>query len=137
MNATCMHCKTDCRLTTGEEVYPHRIDLHHKSFWKCDNCGALVGCHPNTTTPLGFAADAETRRARMMLHESYLDPIWKAAQKEHRNRARRLVYDLLSRKMGLSAENTHTGKFTIEQCHEARQHLVGVSYVNLREMAAK
>ncbi|MGI9484465.1 MAG: zinc-finger-containing protein [Geminicoccaceae bacterium] len=53
MIATCLHCGGDCRLTDGAEIYPHRPDLADKQIWKCDACKARVGCHPDTTDPLG------------------------------------------------------------------------------------
>lgn len=120
----CLHCKTVAVLTNGLEVYPHRKDLHQKPIWICRNCGAYCGCHPNTTAPLGYPANKATRNARMKLHKLRLDPLWKprktASGKRKNGRFKRSeVYQFLQSRMGLSAEETHTGKFTIEQCREA------------------
>jgi len=41
----------------------------------CDDCGAMVGCHPNTHNPMGLMAVASIRRKRAKLHEAF-DPIW-------------------------------------------------------------
>lgn len=70
-------CSASARLVSGTEVYPHRSDLHNKWFWKCNLCrDSFVGCHPGTKKPLGIPADAETRKARQLVHY-YFDPIWK------------------------------------------------------------
>lgn len=121
----CLHCHKPCRLTDGREIYPHRPDLAKKPIWKCDPCKAHVGCHPGTQEPLGFAADAQTRKARMTLHSEMLDPIWKTAPKKRRSATRNAVYAFLSRAMGLDRDETHTGMWTIEQCRDAWRHLKG------------
>ena len=41
----------------------------------CDDCGAMVTCHPNTYAPMGKMANSAVRRMRVRLHE-LLDPIW-------------------------------------------------------------
>jgi hypothetical protein len=45
--------------------------------YHCTSCNAIVGCHPNTTTPLGPLANAYTRKLRACLHE-YIDPLWQS-----------------------------------------------------------
>jgi len=144
--ASCLHCDGACRLTDGKEVYPHRGDLWSKPFWVCDPCGARVGCHPGTTDPLGHAANAETRRARSMLHDRMLDPIWKTADRlyqidsrQERKKvlrvARRRTYAFLAEKMGLTTDETHTGMFTVEQCREAWAALKGQTAASIRAWA--
>lgn len=125
MTATCLHCKKRCRLTRGAEIYPHRKELANKPMYKCDPCNAVVGCHPGGGyKPLGFAANKKTRQARMQLHNQRLDPLWKYIPNPKQRRHRRTaLYKFLSKKMGLTAEETHTGMFTIEQCREAWRHL--------------
>ena len=34
----CPYCGKDVHLVTGEEIYPHRDDLHNKNFWLCEPC---------------------------------------------------------------------------------------------------
>ena len=121
----CLHCNGICRLTTGGEIYPHRPDLADRPIWKCDRCKAHVGCHPGTSEPLGFAADARTRKARSKLHEAMLDPIWRKAPRRERRKVRTAVYAFLSAKMDLPPDETHTGMWTVEQCHEAWLALEG------------
>ena len=131
MTALCLHCGTDCRLTDGKEIYPHRSDLHAKAIWKCDSCGAYVGCHPGGNKPLGHAADKETRSARMKLHNQMLDPLWKSAPKDVRHRSRHRVYAYLAEEMGLDREDTHTGMFCIEDCRRAWRALQGVTMADI------
>lgn len=108
--ATCLHCGGDCRLTSGAEVYPHREDLHDRPIWKCDGCSATVGCHRKTIRPLGHAADKETRRARMLLHDRMLDPLW--LSEPDRKSARSHVYKFLTWALGINRNECHTGSST-------------------------
>lgn len=124
----CLHCNRPCRLTTGKEVYPDHPKLSSKKIWKCDPCDAHVGCHGDSSDALGFAADYSTRRARSLLHERRLDPIWKAAPRKRRHSTRLAVYRFLSEAMCLPPEETHTTMFTIEQCREAWVALEGHDY---------
>lgn len=76
------HREVEARLTSGEEIYPHRPDLKLLPFWKCDTCGNYVGCHhmtKNPTRPLGCIPTPELREARKRLHK-LIDPIWKSGQ---------------------------------------------------------
>lgn len=115
MIATCIHCGGDCRITSGEEIYPHRPDLHHKPIWKCDPCDARVGCHQeDPSRPLGFAANAELRKARMMLHNMKLDPLWKGQETRRGD-----VYKFLANALGIKKEDCHTGHFDLERCRAA------------------
>lgn len=68
------------RLTSGDEIYPHRKDLFEFPFWKCDVCGNFVGCHHKTrnrTKPLGSIPTPEIRELRKKIH-ALLDPMWKS-----------------------------------------------------------
>jgi hypothetical protein len=115
----CLHCGRKSRLAWGKEIYPRLKRLWVDPFWKCDNCNAYCGCHKGTNVPLGFPANRDTRRARSLLHDKRLDPLWRGQPKEHRKPARNAVYAHLSKAMNLAPQNTHTGMFTIEQCREA------------------
>jgi zinc-finger-containing domain len=115
----CLHCQAPARLTYGAEIYPHRQDLALKPFWKCAACGSYCGCHPGTFQSLGRPANAETRKARSMLHDQALDPLWKPLPAGERNKMRKQLYRYLGETMGLTPEETHTGMWTIEQCREA------------------
>ncbi|MCO7222723.1 zinc-finger-containing protein [Pleionea sp. CnH1-48] len=113
---TCLHCRMDCRLTDGSEVYPHRPDLSDLLLWVCDPCFAKVGTHKPTTNPLGFAANQETATARKQLH-SVFDPLWE--NEEKKLMMRDLVYLYLGTHMGLYPHESHIAKFSKKQCEEA------------------
>lgn len=142
----CPKCQKDARLTDGREIYPHRADLHHKPFWKCDGCGGYVGCHPGGTVPLGTPADRALRKARMILHDQVIDPLWmeadrsglyqpdgEKARKIIRRAARNRVYDYLAEHLGIAREDCHTGAFDLETCRNVWRILNSVSYAQIRD----
>ena len=95
----CCGCqkKVQARLTNGKEIYPHRPDLYHLPFWKCDACKNTVGCHhktDNPTQPLGIIATKEIKNARQHIHQ-LLDPIW-----ENGGMSRGKLYAILTEKLG-------------------------------------
>ncbi len=98
MRIFCCGCQTIVkpRITTGEEIYPHRPDLYKLPFWICDACKNYVGCHhksSNPTKPLGNIPTAELRNARKHIH-AILDPLWKSG-KMKRGRVYRAISDEL------------------------------------------
>ena len=105
----CFECgSTNAVLTNGRQIYPHRLDLAEKQFYLC-KYGAYVGCHPNSTDPLGGCAGAETRKARIAAHAAF-DPIWKSGRM-----TRGAAYRWLSHKTGIPKTNCHIGMMTIAQ----------------------
>jgi hypothetical protein len=144
----CPYCGNESQLRVGSEIYPHRADLWDKFFWKCDPCGAYCGCHPGTKKALGVPASAELRKARSILHDQMLDPLWKNAvvaggyePEDEKARiiivrtARSRVYDFLADRLVLTKEQTHTGLFDIETCRAAWRVLAGVTYPEIRAWA--
>lgn len=69
-------CGAPAEYVTGAVMYPHRRDLHHKSFYRSVPCDARVGCHPGTKAPLGRLATRRVRVARQRAHAAF-DPLWK------------------------------------------------------------
>lgn len=91
----CCGCNKDVNacLTDGGEIYPHRPDLHHLPFWRCDACGNFVGCHhktANRTKPLGCIPTKELKVARQNVH-AVIDPIWKSGRVSRRDLYRKLA----------------------------------------------
>lgn len=110
MIVNCPYCSAPARLTDGAEMYPHRPDLSDKKFYKCDPCGAYVGCHRGTVTPLGTLANAETRQARGRAHAVF-DPIWKGGHmKRHK------AYAWLSEQLGIEKDKCHIAMFDVDTC---------------------
>ena len=108
----CPYCNQPAELTTGQKVYPRRTDLASIKLWACLPCGAWVGTHKNSPNnePLGRLANAELRRAKMAAHAAF-DPLWQSGQMHRKD-----AYKLLSKKMGLTADQTHIGMFDVKQC---------------------
>lgn len=138
----CMVCRCPTRLATGSHVYPHRPDLAHKYFWRCDPCDTHVGCKKSTTEPLGFPAGPELREERQRVH-AILDPLWRNAWTLYRggeiNRkaiqvaARRRCYEWLAVQLGISRDECHTAMFDFRLCEAAIQAMRGVGYHEIRE----
>jgi hypothetical protein len=107
----CCNCgEVEAKLVYGDTVYPHRKDLYEKPFWKCPICGEVVGCHPNTTTPLGCIPNYEIKNARRHIH-NLMDPLWKEGKI-----SRKVLYNTLSRELGYKY---HTAN--IRDIEEARR----------------
>jgi len=110
----CPYCRAPALLCTGTQVYPHRPDLRHKLFYRCEPCRAWVGCHPNTTTALGRLANAELRAAKQRVHAVF-DPHWRSAG----NRTRSKAYARLASELEIPASECHVGMFDVAMCERA------------------
>lgn len=143
---SCAHCGEFSRRTTGEEIYPHRTDLHSKVFFKCGSCDAYVGAHSDTGAALGRPANKELRDARIVLHNRMVDPLWQKApetggytpeddnaRKLIQRAARHRVYAFLAHQMKLPKEQTHVAEFDLEQCRDAWRALRGRTYPEIRD----
>jgi hypothetical protein len=108
----CPYCDRPARLVKGRAIYPHRPDLAHRNFWRCDPCDAHVGCHNNGTKdkPLGRLANAELRRAKQAAHAAF-DPLWKSGAMK-----RKEAYAWLAESLGIAEQNTHIGMFDVDSC---------------------
>lgn len=131
----CTACDRDCELTNGAELWPHRSDLADVPNWICRGCSARVGCHPGTTKPLGTPANAQLRRARRMLHDGLLDPLWRFASREYGKPAvrRARTYRWLGEKLGIPRELVHVGHFDLHTCRRAWRILRGITYREIHE----
>lgn len=108
----CPYCNIKSKETTGETIYPHRPDLHHKKFYACEVCKAYVGCHKATGKPFGGLANAKLRSARSRAHEAF-DCLWRRAKT---NSARTKAYSVLAKIMGIDVKSCHIGMFSEDQC---------------------
>ena len=106
----CDYCGNSAALVDGSVIYPHRPDLYHKWFYRCEPCGAFVGCHPNTKSALGRLANAELRKAKMAAHAAF-DPIWKSGKKR-----RGSAYAWLADQLGIKQQDCHIGMFDVATC---------------------
>jgi len=91
----CMQCEIDvlAELKNGMEIYRAGW-LSHKHFWRCPACLNYVGCHGNSTKPLGCIPTPLMRSARLEIHK-VLDPLWKSGRY-----SRSELYAKLSERLG-------------------------------------
>jgi Protein of unknown function (DUF3268). len=110
ITVTCPYCNRQARLVNGSQLYPHRPDLHSKQFYACLSCDAYVGCHPDTTRPLGRLANAELRAAKIAAHAAF-DPLWRSGPMKRSH-----AYDWLATALGIPRHKCHIGGFNVEEC---------------------
>lgn len=112
--AECCLCASKGVLTDGQEIYPHRPDLLHKTFFKCPACpGVYVGCHPGTVEPLGLMADKKLRDLKMKAHAMF-DPWWRSKKMKRHH-----CYGRLAKEMNIPRSECHFGMFRAHQLIEA------------------
>lgn len=112
MTPTCQYCHVKANKVTGEEIYPHREDLHHKVFFKCPLCDSYVGTHEATGKPLGTLANAELRKLRSEVH-ALIDPVWQIGGKK-----RSEVYTSLSKFLMVRKHMCHVAMFNADTCRK-------------------
>lgn len=108
----------ECRYCKGEVKFKDSSCIYNKSYgmiYICTSCGAYVGVHKGTSTPLGSLANKELRLYRKEAHK-YFDNIWRRKKKTGDRYARSKAYKWLSNKMKLPPNKTHIGMFEIDQC---------------------
>lgn len=111
MRPKCPYCGSDAEVVTGAVLYGQPwADYAWKKFWRCAPCGAHVGCHGGTETPLGTLANGELRAARSKAHAVF-DPLWKT-----RGMPRVDAYAWLARELEIPRVDCHIGQFNLEQC---------------------
>jgi hypothetical protein len=114
MTITCPYCQQPAMLVDGSVIYPHRSDLATKHFWYCADDEAWVGCHRDTTKPLGRLADAELRQAKQDAHVAF-DQLWRATTPAG-SFDRSGAYAWLAQELGIRREDCHIGMFDVAQC---------------------
>lgn len=110
MKIYCCKCRKDVEaiLVKGNKIYPHRPDLYKKNFYQCPHCNNYVGCHGETTRPLGCIPTNEIKIARRKVH-ALMDPLWK-----EKKISRKDLYKYISDKLGYTYHNGETR--SIQEC---------------------
>lgn len=107
VNVCCDYCGKPAEYVDSAVIY------HGKSYgmiYRCEPCGAYVGVHRGTNTPLGRLANAELRTYKKAAHNEF-DKLWKTGKM-----TRRAAYIRLQKIMGMSADKAHIGKFGVPEC---------------------
>lgn len=107
----CPYCQDEAQWVENKVIYGKNIGKSYMA-WYCKPCNAWVGCHENTTRPLGTMANAKLRKWRIRAHQA-IDPLWKKGPIK-----RNTVYKVLSRAFGY---RIHIGKADIETCKKIIQ----------------
>ena len=114
----CDYCGNPAELVGGDVVYPRMPWLADKKIWRCEPCGAWVGCHQGTTNALGRLANAELRKAKMAAHAAF-DPLWKERVRRTgcgKKVARSAAYKWLAAQLGIPREECHVGMMDVDRC---------------------
>lgn len=120
LSIPCDYCTRAAALVDSSIVYHGRS---YGPIYYCGPCQAWVGCHPNTTQPLGRLANAELRKWKQAVHAVF-DPVWKRRLELKRKvdpaytraMARGGRYRELAVLMGIAREECHIGMFDVERC---------------------
>lgn len=120
LTVRCDYCQKRAEKVSGREVYPHRPDLFGKTFWRCRPCEAHVGCHPDSTRPLGGLANKELRQARQRAHAAF-DPIWKSGGMRRTAAYKWLAKAMSVREIHIGQSNGPTCERIIEVCKAKRK----------------
>jgi ssDNA-binding Zn-finger/Zn-ribbon topoisomerase 1 len=80
-------------------------------FWPIDRCPGSHGAHPDGA-PLGEPADQATKKARMRAHDAF-DRLWKGRGAPM---SRTEAYEWVQEAMGMTSEEAHIGRFSLEEC---------------------
>lgn len=110
----CPHCTAEVEFANNEVIYGRPYG-NWPWMYRCtnDDCGAYVGCHPNTRLPLGTLATAPLREARKKA-KSLFNPLW-----ESREMTRTEAYQWLAGRLNIAVASCHFGWFDISTCERA------------------
>jgi hypothetical protein len=104
----CDYCGRRAEFVDSKAVYGKSYGM----IYLCRACGAYVGTHPGSSTPLGRLANAQLRKWKRAAHEAF-DPLWKS-----KLFTRYDAYIWLAEKMRLPLEKTHIGMFDVPECKQ-------------------
>jgi len=112
-----------------------KLVLRHSKygfFYGCrgwPECDVLIGCHGNTTEPLGIPAEAATRQARIRAH-SVFDLLWK-----DKWMTRTEAYAWLAQALDCPVEQAHIGHLNRLDCERVTE-MVSAKLVELKAVGA-
>ena len=120
----CPYCGGKAHLRDSSSVY-HNFNYKGKMY-VCENfpkCDSYVGCHPNTTKPLGRMANKKLRTMKSKAHY-YFDPLWKNrlfARNKSLSHNRTKAYQWLAKQLDLPENKCHIGLFDVDMCRKVIQ----------------
>lgn len=111
----CPYCDSKLILGNGADIGHYRKQYAIMPFWYCGNKQheiVYVGCHKNTTLPLGFAADFKLRQLKVDAHKAF-DSLWSG---KTAHMTRKQAYKWLADKLNLPVTECHIGWFDCDKC---------------------
>ena len=111
----CRYCGGVVRLVDAESVYGEstkKLGMVGQKLYQCQNCNARVGCHKDSTRPLGNVANEVLRLKRVEAHRVF-DASWRS---QHMSRTQ--AYKWLSQQLRIPIRLTHIGGFEMDQCQK-------------------
>lgn len=111
----CNCCGGMVELVNNSEIYNGKSYGDWPYAYRCLDCDAYVGLHPNTDLPLGTMAGDETRLARRETKGPFTELLEKLGGD------RNAAYQWLADGMGIEKKYCHFGLFTVEQCNKAAE----------------
>lgn len=102
----CPSCNKPGVWTENKEIYGKNYGKSYM-IYLCRDCRYSVGCHNNTTKPLGTMISREHAQYRRQVHAK-IDPLWKSGKVQRKH-----IYSRISKALGYTY---HTGEADIETC---------------------
>ena len=111
----CHLCRSKVNLVENKAIYGRNYgDWPYSYLCESKQCGAYVGCHPDTYIPLGTLADKTTREARKKAKDAF-NKIWLTDGFMSRKKS----YKKLAELMGIPSKECHFGWFDYDMCEKA------------------
>ena len=120
----CPYCGGKAHLRDASSIYHN--NRRKGKIYICENfpnCDSYVGCHKNTTKPLGRMANKKLRTMKSKAHY-YFDPLWKNklfSRKKSLSHNRTRAYQWLAEQLGLPESKCHIGLFDVDMCRQVIQ----------------
>lgn len=107
---------TECRYCAGQVKLINNSKIYGREYgdwpfmYRCEDCHAYVGLHPNTDVPLGTVATHQLRKDRMASKDLF------HKVKHAKGLSRTLAYQWLAGKLDIPVEQCHFGWFEQDDC---------------------
>ncbi|WP_338881521.1 zinc-finger-containing protein [Achromobacter veterisilvae] len=110
----CHCCRGPVKLTNNRDIYAGQSFGEWPYVYRCTQCQAYVGLHPDTDLPLGIMASKETIKARK--DAKFL---FQRLTKERFANNRTAAYAWLAKALGIAPSICHFGMFGHDQADRA------------------
>lgn len=107
-------CSVNVEFASNARLYGREFGKWPKCYI-CNDCGASVGCHPNTRIPLGRMANRKTRALRAKAHASF-DKLWRGGYM-----TRDQSYTWLANQLNIEPSECHMSQLSDENLRKAQK----------------